>query len=81
MFFGRFLYDIAQILHLFFIERVCAFSLLQYVIEVPPKFFTNLHLGLEHHFEVERDSNFVRYINVTHIKISIMQKKQEFSQI
>ena len=44
--FSCFLHNISQICHLFFIKGVGAFALLQYVVEVPPKFFTNLHLGL-----------------------------------
>ena len=44
--FSCFLHNISQICHLFFIKGVGALALLQYVVEVPPKFFTNLHLGL-----------------------------------
>ena len=57
--FCRFLNYVAQILHLLFIERVCTSSLLQYVVKVPPKFFTNLHLSLKHHLEICWDTNLV----------------------
>ena len=68
--FCRLLNDVSEILHLLFIEGICATAFFKYIIEIPPKFFTNLHLSLEHHFQVSRNSNFVNYAHteVLHIR-------------
>lgn len=64
-----FVYNFTQIVHLFFIKRVRPLSFLEDVVEVPPQFFTNLHLSLQEELEVSRDLDLVIYRSVTHALI------------